>query len=368
MSDRRPILVVAGARPNFMKVAPIIAELERRDAVVRFVHTGQHYDQDLSQSILDDLGVRTPDFHLGVGSGSHAAQTARIMESFEPVITEVRPEWLVVVGDVNSTLACALVASKLRDALGCRIAHVEAGLRSYDWGMPEEVNRVLTDRLADVLLTPSTDAHENLAREGIDSDRVVFVGNVMVDSLLATLEKARQKRAATNGANTNGVIVATLHRPANVDNADRLREILSGLATVAHERPVILALHPRTKARISEFGLSGLLDKIDVRPPVGYVDMVGLIDTAAAVLTDSGGLQEETTVLGIPCVTLRDSTERPVTVSHGTNELIAWPPTATDIVRRASSAAQRRRLAIGERAPEGWDGRAAVRIADALQR
>jgi UDP-N-acetylglucosamine 2-epimerase (non-hydrolysing) len=359
------VLVVAGARPNFMKVGPILAALAREGHRAVLVHTGQHYDASMSDAFFSDLGLPQPDYHLGVGSGSHALQTARVMEAFEPVLRETAPDWVVVVGDVNSTLACSLVAAKLRHELGCRIAHVEAGLRSGDWRMPEEVNRVLTDRLADLLLTPSRDAHANLAAEGIEPARVVFVGNVMIDSLVAQLPAARALDVPGRLGLARGRYVAvTLHRPSNVDDRDALAAVFGALVKVTADLPVVFPLHPRTRLRAEEFGLLGTLAGVRTTLPLGYREMVSLVDGAAVVLTDSGGLQEETTALGIPCVTLREQTERPVTISAGTNRLAPWPLTADGVYRAFRGA-----LAVGRRpagSVEGWDGRAAERIAAAL--
>jgi UDP-N-acetylglucosamine 2-epimerase (non-hydrolysing) len=350
-----------------MKVAPILAALERTGHRGTLVHTGQHYDAQMSDAFFADLGIAHPDYHLGVGSASHAVQTARIMEAFEPVLLETRPDWLVVVGDVNSTIACALVAAKLRPDIGTRIAHVEAGLRSHDWRMPEEVNRVLTDRLSDLLLTPSRDAHENLRREGIDGDGVVFVGNVMIDTLLAQLERARaQDLPARLGLAPGGYAAVTLHRPSNVDDPRALAEILDGLERVARDLPVVLPLHPRTRQSAERAGLADRLARLRTIEPLGYTDMLSLLDGAALVLTDSGGLQEETTALGIPCVTLREQTERPITLTHGTNRMAPWPLTAAGIAAAAEGARAAGRARPGERCPEGWDGHAAERIADAL--
>jgi UDP-N-acetylglucosamine 2-epimerase (non-hydrolysing) len=361
------VLVVAGARPNFMKVAPILDQLSCVGVDRVFVHTGQHYDASMSDSFLSDLGIPEPDFHLGVGSGSHARQTARVMEAFEPVLLETEPDWVVVVGDVNSTLACALVASKLSGSVGCRIAHVEAGLRSNDWTMPEEVNRVLTDRLADLLLTPSRDAEPNLAREGIDLNKVAFAGNVMIDSLLAQLPRARALEMADRLSLSAGTFaLATLHRPSNVDDPDRLRCLLEALARIARDREVVFPVHPRTRQRIGEFGLEAVARPIRMLEPLGYREMLGLLDTSSVIVTDSGGVQEESTVLGVPCVTVRETTERPITVTEGTNRLVPWPPTAESIGATVSAAIASGRRAVGECAPEGWDGRASARIVRAL--
>jgi UDP-N-acetylglucosamine 2-epimerase (non-hydrolysing) len=331
------------------------------------VHTGQHYDASMSDAFFRDLGLPDPDFHLGVGSGSHARQTARVMETFEPVLEETRPDWVVVVGDVNSTLACALVTSKLRTSLRCRLAHVEAGLRSNDWAMPEEVNRVLTDRLSDLLLTPSRDAHPNLVAEGMDPRRIVFVGNVMIDSLLHLLPQAAALGVpASLGLPAGGYAVATLHRPSNVDERVNLEVILRALGEVSKRMPLVLPIHPRTRDRVKSFGLEALMENISLVDPLGYCEMLGLQAEASVVLTDSGGIQEESTVLGVPCVTLRESTERPVTVSEGTNRLAPWPLTTQGIVDSAQAAAAQGRVAVGTRAPEGWDGHAAMRIVIAL--
>jgi UDP-N-acetylglucosamine 2-epimerase (non-hydrolysing) len=361
-------LFVVGARPNFMKVAPILRWLRGSEDVAVLVHTGQHYDASMSDAFFRDLGIPEPDFHLGVGSASHAIQTARVMESFEPVLTAVRPDWVVVVGDVNSTLGCALVASKLREVLGCRIAHVEAGLRSRDWRMPEEVNRVLTDRLSDLLLIPSHDALANLLAEGIEQDRIAFAGNVMVDTLLSQLPRARSLDTRERlGVEAGDYAVVTLHRPSNVDEPDALRSILEALDAVAAERPVVFPIHPRTRQRAAGFGLEPLLDRLITTEPLGYSEMLCLTEGAAVVLTDSGGLQEETTVLGVPCVTLREQTERPITVEAGTNRLAPWPLTAEGIQSSVRAALTAGRLPVGCRSPEGWDGHAAERIVQELR-
>lgn len=362
------VLVVAGARPNFMKVAPVLAALARAGHEARLVHTGQHYDPAMSDAFFRDLAIPAPDFHLGVGSGSHAQQTARVMEAFEPVLLDARPGWLVVVGDVNSTLACALVAAKLKEETGCRTAHVEAGLRSGDWRMPEEVNRVLTDRVSDLLLTPSRDALPNLLAEGIAEDRVAFVGNVMIDTLFAQLPAARALDAPGRlGLRAGAYAVATLHRPATVDHPEVLREALDGLALAAEHLPVVFPVHPRTRRQAEAAGLGDRLARLRVVEPLGYHDMLGLVDGAAAVLTDSGGLQEETTALGVPCVTLREQTERPVTVTEGTNRLAPWPLSAGGVLAAFREAAAQRRAQPGERSPEGWDGRAAERIVRVME-
>jgi UDP-N-acetylglucosamine 2-epimerase (non-hydrolysing) len=359
------VLLVVGARPNFMKAAPILRVLARGGHESILVHTGQHYDARMSDVFFRDLGLPEPDLHLGVGSASHAVQTARIMEAFEPVLLKVRPEWVVVVGDVNSTLACALVAAKLKEAVGCRIAHVEAGLRSGDWSMPEEVNRVLTDRLSDLLLTPSRDADRNLAAEGIEEDRIVFVGNVVVDTLLYALPEARRLDMPRRlGLVPQGYVVVTLHRPDNVDSIESLRAVFGALNGIAEEVPVVFPMHPRTWKNVQGFDFAAELGRFQVLEPVGYREMLSLVSGARAVLTDSGGLQQEATVLGVPCVTLRERTEWNVTVQCGTNRLAPWPLTAAGV-----RASYREALTMGagrRQPPEGWDGRASERVIAAM--
>ncbi|MDB4871653.1 MAG: UDP-N-acetylglucosamine 2-epimerase [Gemmatimonadales bacterium] len=350
-----------------MKVAPILHELRLRGVPHLFVHTGQHYDVQMSETLLNDLGAPQPDVLLEVGSATHAVQTARTMERFEPVLLEHRPSWVVVVGDVNSTLACALVTAKLRDELECKIAHVEAGLRSNNWSMPEEINRVLTDRLSDLLLTPSEDALANIALEGLNTARVTFVGNVMIDSLFHVLPKARMLGAPERyGVIPGSYVLATLHRPSNVDRPGQLKTLLTALATISDEWPVLFPMHPRTKAKAESFALGSLLDRLIVTAPLGYTEMVALMDGAVAVVTDSGGVQEETTVLGVPCVTVREQTERPVTITHGTNRLVTWPPTVAGVLGDLQKAVVRGRIPTGASSPPGWDGYAAARIVDAL--
>ena len=360
-------MLVAGARPNFMKVAPVLSALTADGHTGILVHTGQHYDEQMSDAFFRDLGLPEPHHYLEVGSGTHAAQTARVMLAFEPVLRRERPDWVVVVGDVNSTLACALVAAKLREELGCRIAHVEAGLRSHDWRMPEEANRVLTDRLADLLLTPSRDALPNLTAEGIPAERVVFVGNVMIDTLLQHLPTARALDVPGRlGLRPGGYVVSTLHRPSNVDEPAPLAVLVEALARVARELPVVLPLHPRTRQKLERFGLRQQAEPLRLLDALGYTEMASLTDGAAVVLTDSGGLQEETTALGVPCVTLREQTERPVTVTEGTNRLAPWPLTVEGVVGAFRGARRQGRAAPGQHCPEGWDGEAGRRIAAAL--
>lgn len=349
-----------------MKVAPVLRVLREAGDDAVLIHTGQHYDDGMSGAFFRDLGLPEPDHHLGVGSASHAVMTARVMEAFEPVLLSTRPDWVVVVGDVNSTIACALVAAKLKEETGCRVAHVEAGLRSNDWRMPEEVNRVLTDRLSDLLLVPSHGATANLLKEGIAEDRIVFAGNVMIDSLFNELEAARQLGMPDRfGVLPGQYAVVTLHRPSNVDERDSLEPILNALGDLAAEIPVIFPIHPRTAKQAATFGLEGKLDAIRTVAPLAYREMVGLVESARCVLTDSGGLQEETTALGVPCVTLREQTERPITITEGTNRLAPWPLTREGILRTYRQAAAE--ADSGRPAPEGWDGRAAERIVAAMR-
>jgi len=348
------ILHVVGARPNFPKLAPVFHAGRRAGLGQIVVHTGQHYDTLLSSGFFEDLDIPAPDFNLEVGSATHAVQTARILERFEPVLTSCNPDWLVVYGDVNSTMATALVAAKL----GVRIAHVEAGLRSNDRAMPEEINRIVADRLADLLLTPSRDADVTLEREGVRADQIVFVGNVMIDSLLRALPRAEATGAAHRLGADGSHVVVTLHRPSNVDDEPRLRAIALALAEIGRTRKVIFPSHPRTRARIADFGLPmGGVDLIDSLP---YYDMVDVMRGAHAVITDSGGLQEETTALGVPCFTVRDNTERPITITEGTNQLVRDPSTLPGLVAAAQRSATVRR-------PEGWDGKAGERIIEALR-
>lgn len=362
-------MLVAGARPNFMKIAPVLKAVDKAGYRSIVVHTGQHYDDSMSASFFRDLEIRDPDHYLGVGSGTHADQTARVMLAFEKVLVSERPGWVIVPGDVNSTLACALVCVKLKMELDVRLAHLEAGLRSNDWRMPEEVNRVLTDRCSDLLLIPSRDAARNLEAEGIDSDRIAFVGNVMIDTLLSRLPAARQLRMAERlGLRRAEFVLSTLHRPSNVDDPVALEVCLAGLASIARDHPVVLPLHPRTQKQTETFGLHKLLESLHVTEPLGYLEMLSLEDAASVVITDSGGVQEETTALGIPCVTLREQTERPITVEQGTNRLAAWPLTPHGIRAAYQDARAQGRFDVGQRSPEGWDGKAAERVVVALAR
>ena len=360
------VINVVGARPNFMKVAPIVAAMKKRPA--RFqplvVHTGQHYDSAMSDSFFQDLDLPQPDTHLGVGSGSHAAQTAAVMERFEPVVLREKPDWVLVVGDVNSTIACALVCVKL----GVKVAHVEAGLRSRDRSMPEEINRLLTDQIADLLFTPSQDADENLLAEGIPRERIRFVGNVMIDSLQKNLTTARDLRTREKlGLTEVDYALLTLHRPSNVDLLESFERILTALEVIASKLPIVFPVHPRTRKTIAELGLSTRVESIkDLRivDPLGYLDFLNLSSSARLVLTDSGGIQEETTALGIPCLTLRENTERPITVEMGTNVVVGTDSTKIVAAATAALNGSAKRAA---RQPPLWDGRTSERILDALE-
>jgi len=348
-------LCVAGARPNFMKVKPVMDALEGRGADVVLVHTGQHYDPAMSAVFFDELGIRTPDHFLEVGSGTHAETTARVMVAFEPVVDKLRPDVVVVVGDVTSTVACAMVAAKA----GPLVAHVEAGLRSRDWSMPEEVNRVVADRISDHLLAPSPDAVENLRAEGYRTDQISLIGNVMIDTLLANLDRATARPTlAALGLEAGGYAVVTLHRPANVDDGATLAGLLVALGKVAEHCPVVFPVHPRTRQHMAD---------IDVPPgvrllePMGYLDFLALQAGARLVMTDSGGIQEETTALGVACLTLRDNTERPITVDQGTNRLVGRDP-----ARIATAALDVLENGVEARCPALWDGRAGERAAEVL--
>jgi UDP-N-acetylglucosamine 2-epimerase (non-hydrolysing) len=350
------VLAIAGARPNFMKLAPVLRALSERDVDASLVHTGQHYDPAMSAAFFADLDLREPDVHLEVGSASHAVQTARVMERLEPVVEERRPDLVVVVGDVNSTLAAALVCAKV----GVPVAHVEAGLRSFDRSMPEEINRVLTDQVSDLLFTTSPEAESNLLAEGVRADGIHFVGNPMIDSLERHLERARDSDVLGRlGLDGMPYGLVTLHRPSNVDDADVLSGVLGALADVAREIPLVFPAHPRTVKMIDRFGLTGV-EGVSIVEPLGYLDFLHLMAGARLVLTDSGGIQEETTVLAVPCLTLRDNTERPITIEMGTNKLVGSDPgrirgEALASVRGPRPAAAR---------PPLWDGKAGERIAD----
>jgi len=366
MAKSLKIIVVAGARPNFMKVAPLLHCIARHNQnavngtpqiVPYLVHTGQHYDEKMSSVFFAELGIPAPDVNLEVGSGSHAVQTANIMTKFEPVCEREKPDWVLVVGDVNSTMACALVASKMH----IRVAHVEAGLRSFDRTMPEEINRLVTDSIADLLLTPSEDGNENLLREGVPMSRIRLVGNIMIDSLLANLEKVGQSTILSRlKLQKRHFIYVTLHRPSNVDTKESLVSIMGAFAEISRKMPVIFPMHPRTRARLTEFGIQIGNSNITILDPVGYHDSLALTQSARCVVTDSGGLQEESTFFRTPCLTLRPNTERPITVTVGSNRLIKTGELfeRLDAVLRGSET-------CGQ-IPPLWDGSTSERVLQAL--
>jgi UDP-N-acetylglucosamine 2-epimerase (non-hydrolysing) len=385
------VLSVVGARPNFMKVAPIIRAIGEHNARNEkpriehiLVHTGQHYDALMSGQFFTDLNLSSPDVHLGVGSGSQIAQTAEILQKFEAVISRERPDVVLVVGDVTSTLACALATSKLPELPNKRralIAHVEAGLRSFDRSMPEEINRILTDHLSDLLFVTEKSGLENLRRESISSEKVFFVGNTMIDSLLTFRDRAEASpileqlglRAASSPSDGAGssqpYALLTLHRPSNVDEGPAFRNILEGLSELGRELPIIFPVHPRTRKRIEEFGVGRYFQNaatenqkgIRMIDPLGYIDFLCAMKNARLVLTDSGGIQEETTCLGVPCVTIRENTERPVTVEHGTNVISG---TSMEGIRKAIARQMLAKAHAGT--PEKWDGKTAERIVAVL--
>ena len=343
-----------------MKIAPLMQALDGVDGLRQvLVNTGQHYDDAMAKGFIRDLQLPVPDRDLEVGSASHAVQTATVMMRFETVCLDERPDLIVVVGDVNSTMAAALVAAKLL----IPVAHVEAGLRSNDRTMPEEINRIVTDRLSDYLLTPSRDGNDNLLREGVPADRIHLVGNIMIDTLFRHLPFARLDRISERVPVTDGqYAVLTLHRPSNVDCGDTFRGILEAVNGIARDLPVVFPVHPRTRHRIAELGLADLTQRLIVTEPLGYIDFLSLTSHARLILTDSGGLQEESTALGIPCLTLRENTERPITVSHGTNRVVGTRPAGILAGYHEALADRAQR-----RVPELWDGRTAGRIRDVLQ-
>jgi UDP-N-acetylglucosamine 2-epimerase (non-hydrolysing) len=364
-------MIIAGARPNFMKIAPLVHAIQAHNQALetgaqiaqsphrspldyRLVHTGQHYDQAMSEVFFRELGIPAPHENLEVGSGSHAVQTANVMTRFEPVLLREKPDWLVVVGDVNSTLACTLVAVKL----GVKTAHVEAGLRSFDRSMPEEINRLATDAIADLLLTPSEDADENLRREGVAESRIKLVGNIMIDSLVANLDQARRRQTHRHlGLPDRGFVYVTLHRPSNVDHEPSLRQVMDELKHLARQLPVVFPIHPRTRKMLAEFHISVEGEPgLKIIDPIGYHDSLCLSEHARLVLTDSGGLQEETTFFQTPCLTLRPNTERPITVTVGSNRLTSIAQLRTDLETTLAKGS-----GIG-RIPPLWDGHTAPRI------
>jgi len=358
------IALIAGARPNFMKVDPVLRALKQRNIPARLIHTGQHYDKNMSEVFFKELEIQEPDANLGAGSGSHSEQTAAVMLAYEQYCLNNRPLCTVVVGDVNSTIACSLVSAKM----GIKVCHVEAGLRSRDWTMPEEINRVLTDRLADILFTPSLDGNENLLQEGIEEKKIFFVGNVMIDTLLRLLPRAKESSIHEKlNLDPGAYILVTLHRPSNVDGYDNLKNVVEILLESAERKTVVFPAHPRTVKQLDEFDLLSALKgnpRIKLMEPIGYLDFLALNASAAVVLTDSGGIQEETTVLRVPCLTYRENTERPITISTGTNELVGTS-------RNAVIASLDKILSQGlpeSSIPELWDGKAGERCADILER
>jgi UDP-N-acetylglucosamine 2-epimerase (non-hydrolysing) len=355
------VLAVAGARPNFMKIAPLMRELRDREGFEPIlVHTGQHYDAAMSDSFFRDLGIPEPDLNLGVGSGRHGAQTAQVLEKMEEVLLEQRPDALLVVGDVNSTLAATLAAVKL----GIPVGHVEAGLRSFDREMPEEINRLMTDVVSDWLFVTEPSGVENLEREGVAAEKIHLVGNVMIDTLMAHLERARELDTPERlGLEPGGYAVLTLHRPSNVDDAEQLRRLFGVLEEVHERVPVVFPVHPRTRASIASL-LDGEAPRLQLIDPLGYLDFLRLMADARLVLTDSGGIQEETTALGVPCLTMRENTERPVTVTDGTNVIVGTNP---DTIRSEVDKILSGNARAG-RVPDGWDGAAAARIVDVLEK
>jgi UDP-N-acetylglucosamine 2-epimerase (non-hydrolysing) len=369
MSQHLKILNIVGARPNLPKIGPLMREMGRHPQIEPIlVHTGQHYDEKLSDIFFRQMGIPAPHVNLEVGSGSHATQTAEILKRIEPVLLEQKPDVVLVVGDVNSTIAVSLAAAKL----GIPVAHVEAGLRSFDRGMPEEINRILTDALAEYLFITEEDAAEHLLREGRPKEAIFFVGNVMIDSLRHFLPMAQKsliggelslKNGAHGGNPWKRFAVLTLHRPSNVDSTEKLSELMGAINAVAQEIPVIFPAHPRTQQRLTQSGIQHH-PNLRVIPPVGYLDFLCLLSKATLVLTDSGGIQEETTALGVPCLTLRENTERPITISQGTNQLVGTDP--AKIVAAAQEVLSGKSKA--GRIPPLWDGHAAERIVEILLR
>lgn len=357
------IIIACGARPNFIKIAPLVHAFKARQGYdLLLVHTGQHYDENMSKLFFDELNIPKPDINLEVGSGSHAVQTAKIMKRFEPVFQDYRPDYVLVVGDVNSTIACGLVTVKM----GARLIHVEAGLRSFDRGMPEEINRVLTDAISDILFVTEQSGLDNLAREGINAGKVHLVGNVMIDTLVANRDKAQKSKILQilNLVNQDYVVV-TLHRPSNVDHKKTLDEILNAFAEIQKNLKIIFPIHPRAKKNMVELGMGEKIKKMKnllLVDPLGYLDFLCLMSNAKAVITDSGGIQEETTILGIPCMTLRENTERPVTITEGTNRLV--PITSAGIISHYQEI--KNNSIDNARIPEFWDGKAAERIVDII--
>jgi len=356
-------ILVVGARPNFMKAAPLMREFAGRDNIeARLVHTGQHYDENMSKIFFEDLELPEPDIYLGIGSGSHAQQTAKVMVEFEKVVLDDRPNVIIVVGDVNSTVACSLVGSKL----WIPVAHVESGLRSFDLAMPEEINRMVTDILSRFCFTTSPEAETNLKKEGVGEERIFFVGNIMIDSLTNFVDKADGSKVLEQlGLVEKGYMLVTLHRPSNVDDPDELRELFAMLSRLAERMPVVLPIHPRTRKMLESADPPiALSEHINLIDPVGYLEFVGMMKSAGIVVTDSGGIQEETTVLGVPCVTVRENTERPITIEVGTNILAGTDPAR---VEAAVNGILDNGI-VEHSLPPLWDGKTAGRIADILEK
>jgi len=358
----KKIISIVGARPNFMKIAPIHFEfLKYRDSVQHLIcHTGQHYDEKMSKIFFEELNISKPDFYLGVGSGSHAVQTAAIMIEFEKVVIAEEPDLVIVVGDVNSTVACSLVAKKMN----IPVAHVEAGLRSFDRTMPEEINRILTDSISDFLFVTEQSGINNLKKEGVDESKIFFTGNVMIDSLVQNLSKINSSSILSSlGLKKDDYILCTLHRPTNVDNKESLEKILMTINSYAEKKKIVFPVHPRTRANMKEFGIgTDLSPNFLFTDPIGYIDFLCLIKNASFIITDSGGIQEETTFLGVPCLTLRNNTERPVTITTGTNYLIGTDVSKLDSVITEILNGKMKKASI----PAFWDGKAAERICSTL--
>ena len=357
------IICVCGARPNFMKIAPIMRAFnENGNFETLLIHTGQHYDENMSKLFFDELNIPKPDINLEIGSGSHAVQTAEIMKRFEPVVLDFKPDYVLVVGDVNSTIACGLVAVKL----GVKLIHVEAGLRSFDREMPEEINRVLTDSISDLLFVTEQSGVDNLTNEGVSSDRVHFVGNVMIDTMIANRQKAQASDVLSRiGLSKGGYAVITLHRPSNVDDMEKFEEIIAAFEHIEKDIKLIFPIHPRTRNNISKNGLDKrvkAMKNLLLIEPVGYLDFLCLMSNAKLVMTDSGGIQEETTILGVPCMTLRENTERPVTITEGTNRLVHI--TTNDILKHYKEINNNTQLTGNTKTPNLWDGNAAKRISE----
>lgn len=361
------IINVASARPNFMKVAPLLEAYKQYNNIeAQLVHTGQHYDYEMSKIFFDELGIPAPDHHLGVGSGSHATQTAKVMTEFEKVLEKEQPDWVVVVGDVNPTMACTIVANKM----GVKVAHVEAGLRSGDRGMPEEINRVLTDSIADLLLTPSIDGNMNLIKEGIPDEKIRFVGNIMIDTLYAMRERSGESAILGDlSLDSRSYGLVTLHRPSNVDHKETFSDLVDILEQTSAKLPLVWPVHPRSRNRARDFGLWERLEQIPelhLLEPVGYLDNVQLMNNARLVLTDSGGIQEETTALGVPCLTVRENTERPITITEGTNTLVG---TDKEVILKHLDKHLSNGVAGGSAdvpKPLYWDGKTAKRVVGAI--